>query len=360
MTPDEILEEMKAGVTQASRPRVFVGGLLPAICDFLLELGQPANGYADLQAFFTKHSQVTKGANALTVRPDGQLKKKKSIRTSYEKVAAFYINENNRVTFPSAAPHATGQWHDYKHWVEALVTFTPAQIAALSDAAKTFMLDHLPERKFDPSSVVVEPPIFHILLERFPLDKRRGSEKTGAAFQAMVFGFIRADAPHLQVETRRVRTGSARVSGIGDIDAWEGKKLTLSAEVKQFKFKVGDVDELKKFIENVRMRGAMGLVVAISFEDDAVALLEQQGMRALSRDDLMRTVSLWDPVKQRAALNAFEWAVVQKELSIELGQRLDEFLADQGFRKLSVPADTESVDQVDPIGEGCSTADAEE
>lgn len=348
MTTDEIFDEMKEQVTREDRRsrRVFAGGLLPAFCDFFIELNHPQAGYASLNDFYAKHPAITDGVNTLTVLPNNTGKKRKTIRQPYEKVAHFYVVDNNRVTFPSAAPHATGQWRDYQRWIEALVTFTPVQLTDLADRAKEFMLSVLPERKFDPSSVVVEMPIFHIILQRFPWEARRGSEKTGAAFQAMVFAFIRADAPHLQVETRRVRTGSSRVQGVGDIDAWEGRKLTISAEVKHYEFTATDVDDIKKFIGKVQERGALGMVVATTFEAGVIETIEGKGLRAITIADVSRIVSLWDPLKQRAALNAFEYAIWQKELSVELGERLDEFLVAEGYR----PAPIEEAVKTDETG----------
>jgi len=46
----------------------------------------------------------------------------------------------------------------------------------------------------------------------------------------MVFGFLRADNPHLQIEIDKVRTGSKRLQRVGDIDGWEGARLAISAE----------------------------------------------------------------------------------------------------------------------------------
>ena len=346
MTADEILEDMKAQVTLPGRRnrRVFAGGLLPAFCEFFIGLGQPADGYADLSAFYDKHPQVTDGVNTLTVLQDGDKKKRKTIRQPYEKVARFYIFDNERVTFPSAAPHATGQWHDYQPWIDTLVTLTPIELADLADKAKEFMLSFLPERTFDPSSVVVQKPIFHILLEKFRWAERRGSEKTGAAFQAMVFAFIRADAPHLQVETRRVRTGGARVHGVGDVDAWNGRQLTISAEVKHFKVAASDVEDLTKFIGKVKQGGALGMIVATEFDAGVVQMIEDKGLRAVTLADVTRIVSLWDPLKQDAALNAFEYAIWQKEMSVELGQRLNEFLVVEGFRPSSTQEHVEEQD----------------
>jgi hypothetical protein len=217
-----------------------------------------------------------------------------------------------------------------------LVTFTAAELVDVRDRAKAFVLGTLPETKFDPSTVVVDPPIFRILIEMFGWTERRGREPTGAAFQALVFAYIRADAPHLQVETRKVRTGGARVKGIGDIDAFEGERLTISAEVKAFRFARDDLEHTEHFITESLQRGALGLIVAIGFVEGVAEMVRDRGIIPVTPEDLLRTVALWDPVKQRAALNAFEWAIVHKEQSPDLIVRYRDFLEEVGYRKASV------------------------
>lgn len=111
-----------------------------------------------------------------------------------------------------------------------MVGFTEAELERIADETRVFVLAELHPHVFDPGTVRIEPPIFHMLLSDFGLGNanRAVGETTSAAFQAAVFGFICADAPHLQVEARKVRTGSARQAGIGDIDAWEGDHLVIS------------------------------------------------------------------------------------------------------------------------------------
>ena len=167
-----------------------------------------------------------------------------------------------------------------------------------------------------------------MLLERFPWDERAKGEPTGAAFQAMVFAYIRADAPHLQVETRKVRTGSARLKGIGDIDAWNGQRLTISVEVKHYTFKTEDLEHCDHFVEDVRERGALGMIVAWNYAKGVRDEVHAAGLIPLSIEDLVAAVRLWDPVKQQAAMNAFEWAVIQKEQSPGLIGRYEKFLED--------------------------------
>ncbi len=38
-------------------------------------------------------------------------------------------------------------------------------------------------------------------------------------------------------------------------------------------------------------------------------MIEENGLRAITIADVRLIVSLWDPLKQRAALNAFEYAI---------------------------------------------------
>jgi hypothetical protein len=175
-----------------------------------------------------------------------------------------------------------------------------------------------------------------MLLETFPFGDRARGETTGAAFQAAIFGYIRADAPHLQVEARKVRAGSARTAGIGDIDAWEGDQLVISAEVKAFIVDPTIAQEVDYFSSEVQQRGALGMVVAEDFREGTREALEALGIIPVSRRDLVRIVSLWDPLKQRAALNAFQFVVVHREQNGPLIRRVEAFLQDVGYRPQTV------------------------
>jgi hypothetical protein len=46
----------------------------------------------------------------------------------------------------------------------------------------------------------------------------------------------------------------------------------------------------------------LGLVVALGFEEGVKGDVEGLGVKALDRDDLLRIVELWDPLKQRTAV----------------------------------------------------------
>jgi hypothetical protein len=88
----------------------------------------------------------------------------------------------------------------------------------------------------------------------------------------------------------------------------------------------------------VQQRAALGLVTAEDFSGTSKAKIEDLGLQALSLEDLLRIVRLWDPVKQRAALNAFQWVVTHIEQSTGLMDRVDEFLYSTGYKiKPSAP-----------------------
>ena len=62
--------------------------------------------------------------------------------------------------------------------------------------------------------------------------------------------------------------------------------------------------------------------------------IEALGVHPLSLKDLLRVVTLWDPVKQRAALNAFQWVVVHKEQNSGLIDRVQAFLVSVGYAEV--------------------------
>ena len=325
MTPGQLFAEFEAGFER----RKFAAGLLVSFIDFLTALDAPARSFASFAAFleaFPRQTSTAAGARANTLivrRPDGRTL---SLRPFYNAAERYYRADQKRFDYPSAAPHATQAWPDYTGWLDALVTFTPEQLAVLKDRVNQFVLDTLKSQEFDPASIDVEPPLFRLLIESFPMTTQR-REPTGAAFQGIVFGFLRADNPHLQIEIDKVRTGSKRLQRIGDVDGWEGGRLAISAEVKQLVLKATAVPDLEGFANATGRRGAVGIIAALGFEDDVRDAVEALGLFALDTDDLLRIVELWDPLKQRTAVSSFVYYARHVEKNSSLSGRIDEFLA---------------------------------
>lgn len=324
MTPDALFTEFVKGFPA----RKFSAGLLIAFVDFLVKLeasSLKAKSLADVLAAYPRQTKTAAGkrANTLIVAlPQGGTL---SLRPFYNEVERFFRAEHKRFDYPSCAPHATQAWADYVPWLDALATFTPTQLKSLRGKVSKYVLDTLKSQEFDPASVKHDPPLFRLLLETFELTSQKG-EPTGAAFQGIVFGFLRADNPHLQIEIDKVRTGSKRLQRIADIDGWEGARLAISAEVKQFELSLEDVPDLESFANDTGRRGALGVVAALSFKDGVREAIEGMGLKALDTEDMLRIVELWDPLKQRTAAASLVYYARHVEKNSSLAERIDAFL----------------------------------
>ncbi|MCZ8063999.1 hypothetical protein [Silanimonas sp.] len=326
MTPQQILEEIRGNFTGGQRRR-FLPGLAIALIGFLRELGAVNGRFKTLDEFYAEYPRLQavrgRSLNTLGVRkPDGTTL---TIRRFYDRAANWFREGNQRFDYPSAGPHATQAWGDYLHWIVAMLALSEEELCNLQSDIEAFVLAELPSQAIDPSKVVRKPPRFLWFLEQFDLAAKKG-ETSGAAYQGTVFGYIRADAPHLQVEVGKVRTGSKREKRVGDIDARDGADLVLSAEVKQFEVGTSVLPDLAEFANLIAQHKALGLVVALDFEPGAVATIEAMGLQPLSRKDLIDRVRIWDPLKQDIAMNAVLYYVSFREQSSPLYLRIKAFL----------------------------------
>ena len=326
------------GSARSRRP-----GLLIAFVDFLTRVDAFEGSFGDLDALLTRYPRQSttaagKRANTLIVKlEDG---KTLSLRPFYNAAERFFRAEQKRFDYPSCAPHATQAWGDYGRWLDSLVTYSAAEVAGLRESVVNYVLGELKSQAFDPSAISVEPSLFRLVLEGFDLTARKG-EPTGAAFQGIVFGFLRADNPHLQVEIGKVRTGSKRLQRVGDIDAWEGGRLAITAEVKQYELKADGVVDLTAFANEAGRRGAIGIVFALEVDDASRDALEGLGVEVLSVDDMLDFVRLWDPMKQRIAVSSFVYYVKHVEKNSSLAERLDAFLEESVKGGSSAPSEAD-------------------
>lgn len=347
MNVSDLFRDFEKGFTK----RKFSAGLLIAFIDFLKDLGVPNQKFKNLDHLLKKyprHEMTAAGQRANTlIVARGNERGTISLRPFYNEVERFFRAEKKRFDYPSCAPHATQAWGDYRNWLDALVTFSSKEIDQLRSKVVEYVLAKLKSQEFDPASVTTEPPLFRLILESFPLTAHKG-EPTGAAYQAIVFGFVRADNPHLQVEIDKVRTGSKRLQRVGDIDCWEGSRLAISAEVKQLTLKVDSVSDLEGFANETGKRGALGMVVALAFDEGTRTRIEDLGLKALDRNDLLKIVELWDPLKQRTAVKSLVYCVQHVEKNSSLTGRVKAFLE---MSEKAAARVASSVDAI-PIKEG--------
>ena len=324
MTPDELYIDF----TSSFQRRKFTAGLLIAFIDFLSFLETPAlkiSSFHDFLGRFKRQERTAAGARANTLIVDRGGGRTLSIRPFYNKAEHYFRAEHKRFDYPSCAPHATQVWADYIPWLDALITYSSEELEDLRGRICRYVLKELESQEFDPASVSADPPIFRMLLEGFDLRKRKG-EPTGAAFQGIVFGFLRADNPHLQIEIDKVRTGSKRLQRVGDVDGWEGGRLAISAEVKQFVLSKDNAADLEAFGNAAGRRGALGVVAALDFAEGARERVEGLGLLPLDLQDMLRTVAFWDPLKQRTAAASLIYYARHVEKNSVLSKRIDSFL----------------------------------
>ncbi len=318
-----LLEDLKSEF----QSRKFAGGLFIALIDLFLDLGIPAlraRTFEQVLARYPRSEKLSTGAkaNTLVLRREGKLI---SLRPYYNAVEKSIRSDNKRFGYPSCAPHATQAWIDYSNWLDAFSSLSAAELSRLRASALKFILAELPSHEYKPGSVPQDPPLFEAVLQNFELASHKG-EPSGAAYQSVAFGFLRADNPHLQMEIGKVRTGSKRLQRVGDVDGWDGSRLAVSAEVKQFAIRATDLPDLDSFVNDVGLRGAIGLVVALGFGDGTRERLEERGIRALDRDDVLRIVTLWDPAKQRIAVASMLYVFEHVEKNKSLVARFNAFL----------------------------------
>jgi hypothetical protein len=349
MNANELFQDFEKGFPK----RKFSAGLLIAFIDFLKDLDVPGQKFKTLDDMLKKfpRQQTTAAghhANTLIVARGGDAGTV-SLRPFYNEAERFFRADKKRFDYPSCAPHATQAWADYRRWLDALVTLTPKELDQLRARVADYVLAKLKSQEFDPATVETDPPLFRVVLESFTITAQKG-EPTGAAFQGMVFGFVRADNPHLQVEIDKVRTGSKRLQRVGDIDCWEGSRLAISAEVKQFTLKKDAVPDLEAFGNATGKRGALGMVIALAFDEGVRAEIEALGLKPLDRNDLLRIVELWDPLKQRTAVQSLVYYAQHVEKNSSLTDRLKAFLkeAEKAAKKAATPIDAVPIDEAFP------------
>lgn len=322
---------------EGPKRRKYAAGLFVSLIDFMLDLDTPKYQFLGADDFYAKFPRQEftsgrKGANTLIVRAG---ERTSSIRPFYNRVESYFRNEMKRYDYPSAAPHATQAWSGYPHWIDQLVTLDQTALVLLRQGVVDFVLKKLPSQDVDMSGVKKEPAAFAIFLDEFDFSAKRG-EPTGSAFQGAVFAFIRAASPHLQVEVDKTRTGSKRVDRVGDVDVWDGGNLIQTCEVKHLIIANDSVDGFKSFAAAAHKRNADAFIMAEEFGENSRLPLEELGIRTMSMSQIIEHVKIWDPLKQRNAMKAFEYFVSHKELNSSLTARFKSFCREKGFESLTM------------------------
>lgn len=266
----------------------------------------------------------SKIANTLSLAFDGA--KKKGIRRTEEELVTLF-HGLGRSSYPSAYVYNTGQWQKYKDLLVLTFGLSPAGRRLVVSELLKLALMRLPENAYY-GRQTPRARLFGQVISGYP--RSDDNENAGLTFQAIAFGFVSADRPHLQILASSVRVGSARQRRIGDIDGYRGLDLELSAEVKDIHITAGNYDkQLSGFVTAIEDVGILGLAILQAADDDVRERLRGANIEVITDGDLGYLESMWDWPKQNAALLGMMHYLAHIEQNPAAVQRLVDFVGER-------------------------------
>lgn len=263
----------------------------------------------------------TKDTNTLTLLYEGS---QYGIRPIQNEVRDLFIYELRRTNFPSSPGHHTGNWPDYDGLLERAFRLSRAGRFEACRRLFELGLDELAEKRYESR----EPPFAHPfteIVDRYP--RSHSDENGGLAFQAMVYGYVKAEWSHLSLRVSKVRTGSERQNRYGDIDGFYGPDLMLSVEVKDLEIDQTNANsELGTMLRLSDDTTTVPLAVCRSVTQDARDMLESSGVRVVDDIELLEQLDRWDYHKQNRATQGMLHYLANVEENPDAVQRLLGFL----------------------------------
>lgn len=263
----------------------------------------------------------TKDTNTLTILYDGD---QYGIRPVQNKVRDLFIYELRRTNFPSSPGHHTGNWPDYDSLLE--YAFRLSRSGRFEAALRLFDvgMEKLEEKRYEDRDPPFETPFSDIVS-----DYRRSDpdENGGLAFQAMVYGYAKAEWSHLSFRASKVRTGSSRQNRYGDIDGFLGPDLMISIEVKDLDITGDNVrSQLGQMIDLVGSSTTVPIGICRKVSDDARDVLESEGVNVMDNNDLISDLEQWDYHKENRAVQGMLHYLANIEENPDAVQRLLRFI----------------------------------
>jgi len=235
--------------------------------------------------------------STLTLKRNGE---RYGIRSVHEKVTDLFREDLQRTNFPSAAPHYTGEWERYQDMLgAAFVLSRPGRYEAAQQIFD-YALDELESKDF----AARKPPFPDIMVEILDdYPRSHSDEEGGLVFQAIAYGYTKAQWPHLSFRVDKVHTGSSRQYRYGDIDGYTGPDLMVSLEVKDRTIDATNVEsELGTIMEQASETTAISIAMCAEVSENARETAEEAGAEVISESDLRRQLRLWDYHNQNDAL----------------------------------------------------------
>jgi hypothetical protein len=159
--------------------------------------------------------------------------------------------------------------------------------------------------RLEAKSFLTREPPFPDVFKQVWTDYERADreEEAGSAYQALAYGYVEAEWPHLSLRASKLRMGSSRQNRYGDIDGYHGPDLMISVEVKDKTIDGSNVQAelgiMTKLAENTT---AIAIALCRAITDPAERTLEEAVVECLTDDDIQSELRTWDYHKQNRAL----------------------------------------------------------
>ena len=262
------------------------------------------------------------------------------IRSYHNDLIDLFREDLNRTNFPSSPGHHTGEWERYDNMLELALSLSNEGRYVAAQRLFDLGLNRLESKEFEHRVPPFTKPFLRVLKG---YERRGPDEQGGSAYQALCYGYVKSEWPHLSLRASKVRTGSARQQRHGDIDGYHGPDLMISVEVKDRDIDSSNVkSELGTMLKVAEDTTAIAIAICKNIDDDARQTLEDGGVRVLDDGDLARQLQFWDFHKQNRALHGMLHFLANIEENSVAVQRLLRFISenDPDNRVLDHLADT--------------------
>lgn len=305
-------------------------GTLGVAIDFLMVAEQLSRADERLSGFreeidrellFEWYENAAK--TSLTFSYDGA---RYSIRSVHNDVIDLFREDLKRTNFPSSPGHHTGEWERYDDLLESAFRLSSAGRYEAAQRIFDLGLNRLAARSFETRDPPFPEPLKEILLN---YERSHKGEEGGLTYQALAYGYVRTEWPHLSFRASKVRTGSSRQHRYGDIDGYYGPDLMLSVEVKDLIVDSSNVhSELGSMMELARRTNVVVVAMCKEVGDGAAETLREAGVEVIDDDDLERELDRWDYHKQNRAVQGMIHFMGNIEEDPAAVQRLLRFIED--------------------------------
>lgn len=334
VTEQSIADAVLAGIARDFAGKRYILGLaldFALLAQRLSLVDQEAKAFRPAlttDALFGRYARVTEKsgrlANTLTVKYENATE---GIRRIEEQVVKLF-HALGRSGYPSAYVYNTGQWHKYPELLLSCFQLSENGRFHLCRSLIEFGLDALAANTFF-GRETERPRLFAAIIGEYDRTARR-AENGGLIYQAIAYGFMKADRGHLDLIADKVRTGSARQRRFGDIDGYYGLDLEASVEVKDLAVTSENLDrQFGPFVSEAVGSHISGLALAVSFAEEVRQKLLAYGITPLSQDDLLWIVRGWDWQKQDRAVQGVLHYLAHIEQNPEAVGRLLDFIRER-------------------------------